>query len=121
MTKETSQPEAWVNYCPETGSEPLKPACPVLRDILDLLYCVRACFPVKKTPWKSHPAMTLLLFLAQLLRDKFVGKKSSPALTPLKMHFTFDFTLDLQAISRTLNYAISQHLLFSSAFGESKF
>ena len=93
-------------------------ACPGWRDISDLLYCVRACFPVKKTPRKSYPAMTLLFLLAQLQRNKFVRKKV-PQLWP--QHLTFDFTLDLEAIFRTLDYAIYLHLLFSTAFGRSTF
>ena len=69
----------------------LKTCLSWVEDISHLLYCVRACFPVKKTPRKSYPAMTLLFILAILLKD-FVRKK-------VPQHLTFDLTLGLQAIS----------------------
>ena len=62
----------------------LKTCLSWVEDISHLLYCVRACFPVKKTPRKSYPAMTLLFILAILLPQ----------------HLTFDLTLGLQAIKK---------------------
>ena len=84
------------------------------------LALLRACLlSCEEDPKEKSPCYDFTVISRSTTKGQ--RKKSSPALTPLKMHFTFDFTLDLQAISRTLNYAISQHLLFSSAFGESKF
>ena len=86
------------------------------------LALLRACLlSCEEDPKEKLPCYDFTVPTRSTTEEQICKKKSSPALTPLKMHLTFDFTLDLQAISRTLNYAISQHLLFSSAFGRSTF